>query len=92
MRKKISFKTLYCADNSHEILIKERAGTKGQIVIVYNQYIIISFLQFRVISKAFENKSSILISLWKESKCTSLKVMVLLSVSKQQKRQSSQET
>jgi hypothetical protein len=58
---------------------------------VYNQYIIISFLQFRVISKAFENKSSILISLWKESKCTSLKeVMVLLSVSKQQKRQSSQ--
>jgi uncharacterized sodium:solute symporter family permease YidK len=57
---------------------------------VYNQYIIISFLQFRVISKAFENKSSILISLWKESKCTSLKeVMVLLSV-KTAKRQSSQ--
>jgi hypothetical protein len=55
---------------------------------VYNQYIIISFNSG--ISKAFENKSSILISLWKESKCTSLKeVMVLLSVSKQ-KRQSSQ--
>jgi hypothetical protein len=37
---------------------KSGQGTKWQIVIVYNQYIIISFLQFRV-SKAFENKSSI---------------------------------
>jgi hypothetical protein len=91
MRKKSVSKTLVLYCNNIKFSSKSGREQSRQIV-VYNQYIIIVFLQFRVISKAFENKSSILISLWKESKCTSLKSNGIIECIKTAKDNPAKET